>query len=147
MHKSCLTCGSTFDIPKHREETAKYCSRTCRRHSKETREKMSLSTMGERNPMKRIEVSSKFRGDKNPAWSGGRTTHSKGYIYTYDPNHFETGTHKYILEHRKVMADFLGRSLLSQEDVHHKNGNKKDNRVENLVVLSKREHTTLHRLG
>lgn len=46
--------------------------------------------------------------------------------------------------HRAVMEAFIGRTLESYEEIHHINGNKTDNRIKNLIILSKSEHSTFH---
>lgn len=48
---------------------------------------------------------------------------------------------KELLEHRLVAEQTLGRQILPFEDVHHINGDKLDNRPDNLEVVTKREHT------
>lgn len=46
--------------------------------------------------------------------------------------------------HRRVMEEHLGRKLNKDEAVHHINGNRQDNRLENLVLCSISEHTSIH---
>lgn len=50
-----------------------------------------------------------------------------------------------ITVHRYIMEQHLGRTLEPHEDVHHINGDKLDNRIENLRVMDHAEHTRYHR--
>lgn len=70
---------------------------------------------------------------------------SKGdYDYAVVKKHPNAMRYGYVLHHRIIMENHLGRFLNPNEVVHHINGNKKDNRIENLEVHDSREHTRSH---
>lgn len=54
---------------------------------------------------------------------------------------------KKVDEHRYIMEQHIGRKLNRNEVVHHKNGKKNDNDIENLEVMDLSEHTRKHRTG
>lgn len=68
---------------------------------------------------------------------------SKGYVLVRKPAHPMASKGGYVAEHRLVMAESLGRNLTAAEVVHHKNGDKRDNRIENLELLPKAKHDRL----
>jgi hypothetical protein len=70
---------------------------------------------------------------------------SKGdYLYAVVKDHPKATKHGYVLLHRVIMENHLGRLLNTNEVVHHKNHDRKDNRLENLEVMEMKEHSKLH---
>lgn len=98
-----------------------YRSKNCR----------SCAKKGKKNPMFEIWSSD------HPNWRGGYIQ-KNGYrlVRRYGEE---------VYEHRWIMEQHLGRKLNSNEIVHHLNGNKTDNRVENLVVWNQAEHVAHHK--
>lgn len=86
-------------------------------------------------------------GENNPRWKGGVTFHN-GYRMIRTVNHPFAKGNGYVFEHRLVMENKIGRYLKPEEQIHHINKNKLDNRIENLLVTNNREHChEYHRKG
>lgn len=138
--KTCVICAATFLARRPTQET---CSRRCAAKAM-TLQPRPCEMCGEMfQPVsRRTRFCSKACSAKATglAKRKGRMRTAPGYFMLYLPDHPMANKKGYLLEHRKVMADTLGRMLLPTEVVHHRNGVKDDNRPENLEVLLKREH-------
>lgn len=78
------------------------------------------------------KCSSEWRvGERHHYWKGGHSVNCDGYVYRW------TKKDRGKIEHRLVYEKFIGRKLIKGETVHHKNGIKTDNRIENLELWSK----------
>ncbi len=80
----------------------------------------------------------------NPSEYGGHTKNRSGYVYVYNPTHPHCSSDGYVMEHRLVIEQYIGRHLKKDESVHHINRNRKDNRLENLQLMTRSEHAKLH---
>ena len=67
-----------------------------------------------------------------------------GYIKVFKPEHPFSDNKGYMLEHRLVMEIKLGRYLKQDEIVHHKDGDRENNDISNLKLLSRFSHADLH---
>jgi hypothetical protein len=64
-----------------------------------------------------------------------------GYVMVWAPGHPRSGKGQYVFEHIVVMERLLGRRMVLQESVHHRNGVKDDNRPENLELWTRPQPT------
>ncbi len=72
-----------------------------------------------------------------PGLTSRRGVYANGYAYLLDyKDHPNASKNGQIAEHVFIMAEFLGRPLVRPEEVHHKNGQRDDNRIENLELWS-----------
>jgi len=110
--KKCLECGAMF---KTYTKTAKYCSVKCA------------------NIVKGRNMKGNRRSD-----FVGRSFHN-GYIRVFVEGH-PYGKNNYVFEHRLVVEKSLGRYLIPNETIHHINGRKDDNRLENLEIVLRNAH-------
>ncbi|NCD13365.1 MAG: HNH endonuclease [Epsilonproteobacteria bacterium] len=86
-------------------------------------------------------------GENAANWKGGRKKTQKGYVLILKKDHPRSSKAGYIMEHRLVMENHLKRYLRSDEVVHHINGKKDDNRIENLLLMDHGEHSRSHHKG
>lgn len=104
-------------------------SREGSKHSEDTKEKIASTLRGHRQS----DVS-KIDGKKR----GSTFIDKRGYANTY------VGEGHYVREYRLVAEKKIGRPLLSNEVVHHWNGDKSDNRPNNLFICTNRHHLHIH---
>lgn len=136
-HIVCQRCGVEFTVNAARAGTAKFCSRACKygespakscpQCGKDFRPQRSQYEM-------RVYCSVRCKGIARRV----ERRLDEGYVVVWDGD-------RQIDEHRLVMERILGRSLSPHEHVHHKNEDTLDNRPENLEVLTRSQHMSLHR--
>lgn len=87
------------------------------------------------------------RGEKGSNWRGGVKTTKKGYRQLLMPGHPRADRNGYVMEHIAVWEQETGVAIPDNCCIHHLNGIKNDNRIENLCLMLHGAHTVYHHLG
>jgi hypothetical protein len=117
--RACEICGTTFELrPSQAAATAgRFCSKEC-------------------------EGRARWQRVQERAHNGKPVLLTPtGYVKVWEPD--RPPRRRWVLEHRLVVEKALGRTLRRDEHVHHINGNKTDNRLENLQVIGPGDHSVL----
>ena len=81
---------------------------------------------------------------KNYGRYTGKYINSSGYRFIYKPEHPKTDKDGYVLEHILVMEKAIGRYLEKDELIHHLDGNRANNSINNLCLMSHSSHSSWH---
>ena len=125
----CPICGKSF-MRKSKEQV--YCSIECSaKHLREI-------------PKKHKEKPIWDGIERKNMWKYSQVVDNHGYLYAMCPQHPKALKNGYIYLHRLIVENHLGRLLKDDEVIHHKDLNKKNNSIDNLMVLTSSKHSKLH---
>ncbi len=119
----CVECKIEFTA---KSRKVKLCSRKC------------MSSLASKTNRKFLDIPSCLED------ASRKLDKNIGYVRVYVPMHPKANWWGYYYEHRVIAEQMIGRQLFDNEIVHHKNGKRWDNRIENLEVMTREDHGKLH---
>jgi endogenous inhibitor of DNA gyrase (YacG/DUF329 family) len=142
---TCKQCNKVFGA--HKSQKRQFCSKSCSttwRNLTDQNPSYHRDITGEKNPMYGKGLKGKDNpmygktGAQNPQYKGGRKVRPDGYIMVLAPDDHpaRAAAYPYILEHRFIMEQHLGRYLDPKEVVHHIDGDPSNNVIENLELFA-----------
>lgn len=139
--KKCINCECEFDLPYRK----KFCSRKCKdkkdyvqSYEKLLKDPERRNILIERLMKRRVKNGIPIDLPiKNVAPKGSGCLAKSGYKFIHKKGHPNANKQGSLAEHVYVMSENIGRPIKKQESVHHKNGIRDDNRIENLELWCK----------
>lgn len=143
----CKQCGKEFDVGKSdyrvKHNTIKYCSQKCSGEALKKGKLIKCKQCGkEFYSTRNMFCSSKCFYDYKKENYKHKEYEENGYIVLYKNGYNKKGNAK---QHVLIMENYLGRRLNKNEVVHHIDGNKKNNDISNLKLMTRAEHSRFHR--
>lgn len=137
--KICEYCKKEFKIYNNREDTAKYCSKQCMNNNSRCYETCKFCNQ-------QFEIINNQKGKRIYCSTECYNNDSIGNPYLSGPYYrCSDGNNQQLNYHRYLIQQHLGRKLLSNEHIHHIDGNKLNNTIDNLMIVSPSDHRKLHK--
>lgn len=145
---------------KHSEESKKKMSKSKKKYyqthyqffknkhlSKKHKRKIGEANKGHPSYMTKKtkqKISKALQREKSPFWKGGKIKNGEGYVLIKNRKHPFCNSMGYVRCSHLIMEKHLGRYLKLNEIVHHINGKVDDDRIENLKLFIRGQHTAFH---
>lgn len=143
----CRYCHKEFELPasetRVKEGKVHYCSMECRDNARRSGKNVKCLQCGKDFYSTRIKFCSRECAcEYKKAHYQHKEYMENGYVVRYQNGYNKKGN---VKVHRAVMEAHIGRRLSEDEIVHHIDGDKTNNSIDNLVIMSRSEHSSLHR--